>query len=299
MHAAQASAAAAEASYYHRAIVCLPALPAALTAGTAASANSTAKEQLLARTASTCIVIAVCTRTCTSRVLAVAWCARLIIPLDECAQWSLCIAYHFVFVSISYVGILRFVEGVRLLLQHGTTNSTTDDRNGDSSEATQQQNSSTLAWSAAVRVLAQLKQMACSAEVAVQQQRKSDARQHSSSSSSSSGNSSSARRRAVRQTWEPGGAGASLIPCTPVEGGLVVLQQNGTSADAHSISSSSTQGMPLAAAAVAPLQESAALAAARAVHRQLYAQHCAVFKELLQWCCSSGATTADGGTAAA
>jgi hypothetical protein len=98
-------------------------------------------------------------------VLAAAWYARLVIPLVECVQWSLCIAYHFVFVSISYVGILRFVEGVRLLLQHGTTNSTTDDRNGDSSEATQQQNSSTLAWSAAVRVLAQLKQMACSAEV--------------------------------------------------------------------------------------------------------------------------------------
>jgi hypothetical protein len=131
-------------------------------------------------------------------------------------------------------------------------------------------------------------------QMTVQQQRKSDARQHSSSSI----NSSSARRRAVRQTWEPGGAGASLIPSVSVEGGLAILQQNGTSADAYSINSS-TQGTSLAAAAVAPLQESAALAAARAVHRQLYAQHCAVFKELLQWCCSSGATTADGGTAAA
>jgi hypothetical protein len=133
-------------------------------------------------------------------------------------------------------------------------------------------------------------------QVAVQQQRKSDARQHSSSSSIS--NSSSVRRRAVRQTWEPGGAGASLIPSTSVESGLAVLQQNGTSAGAYS-TSSSTQVMPLAAAAVAPLQESTALAAARALHRQLYAEHCAVFKELLQWCCSSSATAAAGGSASA
>jgi hypothetical protein len=72
-----------------------------------------------------------------------------------------------------------------------------------------------------------------------------------------------------------------------------VLQQNGVSADADSVHCSSAQELRLA-----PLQESAALAAARAVHRRLHAQHCAVFRELLQWCCASSATADDGAASA-